>query len=114
MKTATKGEKATAGRPTGPTMPCGWKCGAHLTATAMREHFTSCENRPRGRFVEGRDISVGDKMLVRTVWMRVVGLRAMESAGLIAVDLLDPRTTPAEAAAVVVGRKDKRLVVKGE
>lgn len=26
-------------------MPCGWGCGAELTATEIREHFTSCPNR---------------------------------------------------------------------
>jgi hypothetical protein len=28
-------------------MPCGWKCGAELTAVEMREHFTNCPNRPK-------------------------------------------------------------------
>lgn len=35
------------GRPTGPTMPCGWGCSAQLTATQMRQHFTDCPKRPR-------------------------------------------------------------------
>ncbi len=28
-------------------MPCGWKCGAKLTARQMREHFTSCPKKPK-------------------------------------------------------------------
>ncbi len=27
-------------------MPCGWKCGARLTCSEMRKHFTGCPNRP--------------------------------------------------------------------
>jgi hypothetical protein len=27
-------------------MPCGWGCGAQLTARLMRGHFTDCSNRP--------------------------------------------------------------------
>jgi len=27
-------------------MPCGWKCGAKLTAGEVREHFRECKNRP--------------------------------------------------------------------
>ena len=34
------------GRPPGPRMPCGWGCGAQLTAQLMRGHFTDCSNRP--------------------------------------------------------------------
>lgn len=34
-----------AGKP-GVTMPCGWKCGARLTATQMRQHFTDCPKKP--------------------------------------------------------------------
>jgi hypothetical protein len=34
------------GRPPGPRMPCGWGCGAELTARLMRGHFTECSNRP--------------------------------------------------------------------
>ena len=34
------------GRPPGPRMPCGWGCGAQLTARLMRGHFTDCSNRP--------------------------------------------------------------------
>ncbi len=41
-----KSEKHTGGRPSGPRMPCGWKCGAQLTAREIREHFTSCPRRP--------------------------------------------------------------------
>src|ERR1700704_4188265 len=28
-------------------MVCGWKCGAKLTSTQMRRHFTECPLRPR-------------------------------------------------------------------
>jgi hypothetical protein len=28
-------------------MPCGWRCGAKLTAREMREHFTTCPKRPK-------------------------------------------------------------------
>ena len=35
-----------SGRPPGPRMPCGWGCGAQLTARLMRGHFTDCSNRP--------------------------------------------------------------------
>jgi hypothetical protein len=27
-------------------MPCGWNCGAYLTATEIRQHFTDCPKRP--------------------------------------------------------------------
>lgn len=40
------GHPAYGGRPPGITMPCGWGCGAHLTARQMRGHFTGCANRP--------------------------------------------------------------------
>ena len=39
--------KSKMGRPTGPSMPCGWGCGAMLTATQIREHFVTCRKRPR-------------------------------------------------------------------
>jgi hypothetical protein len=39
--------KHPGGRPRGPEMPCGWGCGANLTATQMREHFTTCPKRPQ-------------------------------------------------------------------
>ncbi len=35
------------GRPSSPRMPCGWGCGAKLSATEMRGHFTRCPKRPR-------------------------------------------------------------------
>ena len=35
------------GRPPGPTMPCGWGCGAALTASQIRPHFTGCPMRPQ-------------------------------------------------------------------
>ncbi len=38
--------KHPGGRPQGVTMPCGWKCGAKLTARGMRMHFTICPKRP--------------------------------------------------------------------
>jgi hypothetical protein len=38
--------KHPGGRPRGVTMPCGWGCGARLTAREMREHFTKCPKRP--------------------------------------------------------------------
>ena len=34
------------GRPSGPRMPCSWGCGAKLSATEMRAHFTRCPKRP--------------------------------------------------------------------
>jgi hypothetical protein len=52
-KTPTKrrgrppGQPGAGGRPPGPTMPCGWGCGAKLTATEMRPHFTECPKRPQ-------------------------------------------------------------------
>ena len=36
-----------AGRPRGTEMPCGWGCGARLTAREIRKHFTICPNKPR-------------------------------------------------------------------
>lgn len=44
MKTPRK-----RGRPLGPTMPCGWKCGAMLTTGNSREHFRVCLKRPKAR-----------------------------------------------------------------
>ncbi len=41
-----KGHPGWGGRPKGVTMPCGWGCGASLTAAAMRAHFTACAKRP--------------------------------------------------------------------
>jgi hypothetical protein len=38
--------KHPGGRPAGPAMPCGWGCGANLTAVQIREHFTNCPRRP--------------------------------------------------------------------
>lgn len=35
-----------AGRKPGPTMPCGWRCGAQLTAREMRTHFSDCPKKP--------------------------------------------------------------------
>jgi hypothetical protein len=29
-------------------MLCGWRCGAKLTASQMRTHFTKCIKRPKG------------------------------------------------------------------
>ena len=34
------------GGPPGPRMPCGWGCGAKLTTSQMRRHFTDCPRRP--------------------------------------------------------------------
>jgi hypothetical protein len=34
------------GRPRGPRMPCGWNCGAKLTASEVRKHFAGCRLRP--------------------------------------------------------------------
>ncbi len=39
-------QQAKRGRPTGRRMPCGWLCGAELTASQMRTHFTRCSRRP--------------------------------------------------------------------
>jgi hypothetical protein len=30
-------------------MPCGWHCGAQLSAREMRRHFTECSCRPKPR-----------------------------------------------------------------
>lgn len=38
--------KRAPGRPNGPLMPCGWRCGAKLTAREMRLHFVSCPRKP--------------------------------------------------------------------
>jgi hypothetical protein len=35
------------GRSPGPRMLCGWGCGAKLTTSQMRRHFTDCPRRPR-------------------------------------------------------------------
>jgi hypothetical protein len=40
-------EKHPGGRPRGVEMPCGWGCGAKLTAREMRAHFTACPKRPK-------------------------------------------------------------------
>ena len=42
-----KGHPGWGGRPVGPKMPCGWGCGAKLTASEMREHFTRCPKHPK-------------------------------------------------------------------
>src|ERR1051326_8522191 len=34
------------GRSPGPRMACGWQCGASVTASEMRSHFTDCPSRP--------------------------------------------------------------------
>jgi hypothetical protein len=39
--------KHAGGRPPGVTMPCGWGCGKTLTASQLREHFTTCPKRPK-------------------------------------------------------------------
>jgi hypothetical protein len=39
--------KHPGGRPRGVTMPCGWRCGAKLTARDIRAHFTACPKRPK-------------------------------------------------------------------
>ena len=41
--------KHAGGRPPGVAMPCGWGCGKSLTASEMREHFTTCPSRPAER-----------------------------------------------------------------
>jgi hypothetical protein len=33
------------GRSPGPRMACGWQCGASVTASEMRSHFTNCPRR---------------------------------------------------------------------
>ena len=38
--------KVKRGRPPGPRMLCGWGCGAKLTASQIRGHFTKCSRRP--------------------------------------------------------------------
>jgi hypothetical protein len=38
--------KHAGGRRAGVRMPCGWSCGASLTARQMRKHFAHCPNRP--------------------------------------------------------------------
>jgi len=60
--------KAKRGRPPGRRMQCDWRCGARLTASAMRMHFTRCSRRSwvrmlknatqaRGRSTQGRAVS---------------------------------------------------------
>lgn len=41
-----KGHPPWGTRPRGVEMPCGWGCGANLTAREMRNHFTTCPNKP--------------------------------------------------------------------
>jgi hypothetical protein len=41
--------KKKRGRPYGPYMPCGWGCGAMLTATTIRRHFTDCPARKKNK-----------------------------------------------------------------
>ena len=41
-----KKRKNPGGRPRGPLMPCGWGCGANLTAVEIRDHFSHCPSRP--------------------------------------------------------------------
>lgn len=33
-------------------MPCGWGCGAELTASGLRSHFTLCQKRPGTKAME--------------------------------------------------------------
>ena len=47
------------GCPRGPRVRCGWGCGAQLTASRMRLHFTVCPKRPRARKPRGRPSSKG-------------------------------------------------------
>ncbi len=35
-----------AGRPFGPSMPCGWGCGKAMRAGEIRAHFRDCPKRP--------------------------------------------------------------------
>lgn len=46
---AERRAKHAGGRPPGVAMPCGWGCGKSLTASEMREHFTTCPSRPADR-----------------------------------------------------------------
>lgn len=46
MKKKSETTKKVGGRPAGPLMPCGWKCGESLTAREMRTHFVTCPKRP--------------------------------------------------------------------
>jgi hypothetical protein len=39
--------KPKRGRPPGRRMLCGWRCGARVTASGMRKHFTLCSKRPK-------------------------------------------------------------------
>jgi hypothetical protein len=43
MAALWKTHGAASGRPPGPKMPCGWKCGAQLTAAAMHGRFPVSE-----------------------------------------------------------------------
>jgi len=38
--------RKTFGARKGPAMPCGWGCGALLSAREMRQHFARCPMRP--------------------------------------------------------------------
>jgi len=40
-------DQPPGGRPKGVRMPCGWGCGANLTASEIRGHFTGCARRPK-------------------------------------------------------------------
>ena len=43
----TKETVKRVGRPPGPRMLCGWRCGAQLACSEMRKHFTACSRRPK-------------------------------------------------------------------
>lgn len=49
VRQAERRAKHAGGRPPGVAMPCGWGCGKSLTASEMREHFTTCLSRPAER-----------------------------------------------------------------
>jgi hypothetical protein len=44
---APAGHPGWGGRPRGVEMPCGWGCGAHLSAGEIRDHFKNCPKRPQ-------------------------------------------------------------------
>lgn len=46
MKKRKQTRAPGGGRKPGPHMPCGWGCGALLTAVTIREHFVACPLRP--------------------------------------------------------------------
>ena len=78
-------------------MPCGWKCGAELTATQIRAHFATCPNRPRDtleylkRLVSGKTIEVQAKLDEHAMKDKILELEQQLSASQNATRASNPR-----------------------